>query len=249
MILLTFESESDKRTDDLARMLCLCYDIVRFPDLFLLEEKKFSDRKRIVVSGFIEVDGVAEMSGILLGDYLVFVNGQSVGAGCRWLGESLVPTREEVQAMIENKANYPIGLTFARPLQQTGESQGWGAMGLSAQSDEITMESSETVCVAAESFNQLGIVLETMNYTNDIVVKDLEAVPGPFQAKTKRLKDPQTNELHLSIDAINGEFVPSFATPQMVTSAMERSWKAQKHVNILFCDDERKEWLHSLQDE
>lgn len=223
--------------------------LVGGPQELKLEEKKLVERKRIVLTGFKEVDGVAEINGILIGDYLVFVNGQSVGAGCRWLGDALSPTIKEVQAMIENKSNYPIGLTFARPLSNTDDDEGLSAKFASTRSNEITMETSETVCVAAESFDQLGLILEAENRTNDIVVKDLEAVPGPFQAVASKFKDPQTNQLHLSVESVNGEFVPSFASAQMVTTAMERSWKAQDHVEILFCDDEKKEWLHSLKDE
>jgi hypothetical protein len=212
-----------------------------------LEEKKFEGTKRIVLAGFHEVDGVAEKSGILLGDYLVFVNGISVGAGCRWLGESSSPIRTEVETMINDNSNYPIGLTFARPFQEKEGTQGWSAMmGAGAQNAEITMEESETVCVAAESPAQLGLVLETINRT-DIVVKDLDAVPGPFQSLVKNFKDRQTTQLHLSVDAVNGEFVPSFANAQMVKNAMERSWKSQNCVEVVFCDDERKQWAQSLQ--
>eukprot|EP00980_Cylindrotheca_fusiformis_P001670 scaffold381_cov138-Cylindrotheca_fusiformis.AAC.6 len=212
-----------------------------------LEEKKAENTKRIIVAGFNEVDGIAEKSGILLGDYLVFVNGVSVGAGCRWLGESSIPTKTEVESMINDTSNYPIGLTFARPLRENKGPQGWSAMmGTGGRKADITMEESETVCVAAESPAQLGIVLETIDRT-DIVVKDLEAVPGPFQYTMDSFKDRQTNQLHLSIEAVNGEFVPSFASAQMVKTAMERSWKTQNCVEVLFCDDARKQWTQSLQ--
>jgi hypothetical protein len=149
--------------------------------------------------------------------------------------------------MINDNSNYPIGLTFARPFQEKEGTQGWSAMmGAGAQNAEITMEESETVCVAAESPAQLGLVLETINRT-DIVVKDLDAVPGPFQSLVKNFKDRQTTQLHLSVDAVNGEFVPSFANAQMVKNAMERSWKSQNCVEVVFCDDERKQWAQSLQ--
>ncbi|KAL3944701.1 MAG: hypothetical protein SGBAC_001216 [Bacillariaceae sp.] len=218
------------------------------PEELKLEEKKFEGAKRVALTGFKQVDGIAEKSGILLGDYLVFVNGSSVGAGCRWLGESSSPTRTEVEAMIKDTSKYPIGLTFARPLRDRADSKGWSAMigGGGPKSTAITMENSETVCVAADAPEQLGLVLETLN-ASDIVVKDLEAVPGPFQSLAARLKDRQTKKLHQAIDAVNGEFVPSFASPQMVASAMGRSWKSQGSVAVMFCDDERKKWVQSLQ--
>jgi hypothetical protein len=219
------------------------------PEELDLVEEKLEDTKRIVVSGFHDVDGIAEKSGIFLGDYLVFVNGLSVGAGCRWLDESSSPPLYEVEKMIRDKSNYPIGLTFARPVRGSEENQGWTAMmGSATKKQEITMEDSETVCVASESFEQIGLILETKNLS-DIIVKDLDAVPGPFQSLAKRFKDPQTNQFHLSVEAINGEFVPSFATVQMVKTAMERSWKAQNRVEVLFCDDQRKKWVQSLGEE
>lgn len=217
------------------------------PQELKLEEKNAVGAKRVVLTGFKEVDGIAEKSGILLGDYLVFVNGASVGAGCRWLGESSSPSRMEVEAMIKDTSKYPIGLTFARPLRDGASNKSWSAMiGGGPKSTTITMENSETVSVAADAPEQLGLVLETIN-SSDIVVKDLEAVPGPFQSLASILKDRQTKKFHLSIDAVNGEFVPSFATAQMVMNAMERSWKSQGIVEVMFCDDERKQWVQSLQ--
>ncbi|CAJ1927844.1 unnamed protein product [Cylindrotheca closterium] len=218
------------------------------PEELKLEEKKVEGTKRVALTGFKQVDGIAEKSGILLGDYLVFVNGCSVGAGCRWLGESSNPTMAEVEGMIKDASKYPIGLTFARPLRDRADNKGWSAMisGGGPKSTAITMENSETVCVAADAPEQLGLVLETVN-ASDVVVKDLEGVPGPFQSLAAILKDRQTKKLHQSIDAVNGEFVPSFATPQMVLSAMDRSWKSQGCVEVMFCDDQRKIWVQSLQ--
>lgn len=200
------------------------------------------DTKRIVVNRFNDVDGTAEKSGVLIGDYLVFINGKSVGAGCRWMGETSAPGLKEVTGMLQDKSNYPIGLTFARP-KQTEEKRDW--RGSSQKNELLTMENAETLCVTAENYEQLGLILDIHAYS-DIVVRDLDAVPGPFQMLTNGLKDAETDELHLSIESVNGEFVPSFATTQMIKSAMDRSWKSEDRVEILFCDDERKHWVQSL---
>jgi hypothetical protein len=218
--------------------------IIGGPEEFDLEENKES--KRIVVSGFNDVDGVAEKSGVLLGDYLVFVNGVSVGAGCRWLGETSAPPVNEVYGMLKDLSAYPIGLTFARPQRQSEENRSW--RGANPKNEEISAESAETTCVTAEAYEQLGLVLDIQGFS-DIVVKDLEAVPGPFQQLTIGFKDSATKQVHLSIESVNGEFVPSFANTQMVKSAMDRSWKSENRVEVLFCDDERKQWVHSLKDE
>ena len=125
----------------------------------------------------------------------------------------------------------------------------------------FSMENSETICVTGESTEQLGLDLELKAYC-DIVVKDLQAVPGPFQMSTQHLRDHETESFnHLSVDSVNGEFVPSFATPQMVKGAMDRAWKSsstsaaagassasalpndQSFVEVMYCDDHRKSWV------
>lgn len=220
------------------------------PNEFEMEVRQIDgvESKRVVVTGFKEVDGVSEKSGVLLGDYLVFINGVAVGAGSRWMGEPSGVSLEEVLGMLKSQTNYPIGLTFARPLKQSTESRGWFGGGGGNKEEEIAMDNSETICVSAEAYDQLGLVLDTKGYW-DIVVKDLEAVPGPFQALTNTFADKETGTINLSIESVNGEFVPSFANPQLVRSAMERGWKADTRVEVVFCDDERKVWIQGLQDE
>lgn len=202
------------------------------------------ETKRVIVTGFKDVDGVSEKSGVLLGDYLVFVNGIAVGAGCRWMGEATGQSLEPVDEMLKNESNYPIGLTFARPLKQA-ESRAWFSSATAGKEQPISMDSSETICVAAESYEELGVVLD-MKGNFDIFVTDLEAVSGPFQKMSLAFADKQTDQFHLSIESINGEFVPSFASTQMVKSAMGRSWKSEGRVEVIFCDDERKAWVHGL---
>eukprot|EP00934_Nitzschia_sp_Nitz4_P002390 Nitzschia sp. Nitz4//scaffold206_size41850//33575//38100//NITZ4_007428-RA/size41850-snap-gene-0.6-mRNA-1//-1//CDS//3329541583//2385//frame0 len=214
-----------------------------------LEIKKFGDDvKRITIKGFNETEGVSEKNGILLGDYLVFVNGLPVGAGCRWMAEDTMSSLDDVVAMLKSESSYPIGLTFARPFKQEETNRGWFSRTTAVEEQQIAMESSETMCVSAEEYGQLGVVLDMKGYT-DIVVKDLEAVAGPFQLQLRPLVDAETDMIHLSIDAVNGEFVPSFASPQMVKSAMERSWNSDGRVEVTFCDDELKQWMQTLKDE
>jgi len=212
--------------------------------------KEDKDNKRILLDGFKEVDSASEKAGVLLGDYLVFVNGVSVGAGCRWMGERSAPSLVQVEDMLREKSKYPIGLTFARPQRQGGErGRDWTSTLLgSAPEKIISMETSETICVSANFFEQLGLDLELKAYS-DIVVKDLQAIAGPFQLSTQRLRDPRNNSYnHLSVDSINGEFVPSFATPNLVKSAMERSWKSEKQVEVTYCDIDMKKFIFSLKD-
>ena len=222
--------------------------VIGGPIEVLLKEDK--ENKRILLDGFKEVDSVSEKTGVLLGDYIVFVNGISVGAGCRWMGEISAPSLQEVDEMLRDKSNYPIGLTFARPQRQAEQARDWTSTILGAAPEKaIEMESAETICVSAECYEQLGLDLEIKSYS-DVVVKDLRAITGPLQSATQRLRDPQTDTYsHLSIDAINDEFVPSFATPNLVKSAMERSWKSENRVQVTYCDDDKKMFILNLKDQ
>ena len=222
--------------------------VIGGPSEVVLKEDK--DNKRILLDGFKEVDSVAEKSGVLLGDYLVFINGVAVGAGCRWMGERQAPSLIQVEEMLRDESNYPIGLTFARPRKQEETGRDWTSTLLGAAPEkDIEMETSETLCVSAESYEQLGLELELKAYC-DIIVKDLRAITGPLQVETLRLRDPVTDTFnHLSVDSINGEFVPSFATPNLVKSAMERSWKSEKRVEVTYCDNDMKKFIFNLKDQ
>jgi hypothetical protein len=222
--------------------------VIGGPSEVILKEDK--ENKRILLDGFKEVDSVSEKAGVLLGDYIVFINGVSVGAGCRWMGETSAPALHEVYEMLRDKSNYPIGLTFARPRRQTEQARDWTSTILGASPEKaIEMDSAETTCVSAECYEQLGLDLEIKSYC-DVIVKDLQAIDGPLQLATQRLRDPQTDTYsHLSVDAINGEFVPSFATPNLVKSAMERSWKSENRVQVTYCDDDKKTFILNLNDQ
>lgn len=211
-----------------------------FTEIVLGERKLTNGARRIGVTGFEAVGGAVESSGILLGDQLVFVNGKPVGAGCRWLGEGLPPSLDEVHAMLQNESYYPIGLTFARPRQQRDNA--WKSHFSAAK--EFSDDEAETVCVTADQYADLGCILDLAN-TNDIVVKNFCAVPGPFQRALDKYKDADTRQMHVSIESLNGQFVPSYASKDMVKNALARSWKNESRVEIWLCDDDRKAWVHS----
>jgi hypothetical protein len=64
-------------------------------ELSLTETTLENGQRRVCITGFNPVSGMAESGGILIGDHLVFVNAVPFGAGCRWLGESPLPSIEE----------------------------------------------------------------------------------------------------------------------------------------------------------
>jgi hypothetical protein len=209
-------------------------------EVVLGERKLTNGARRIGVTGFEAIGGAAESSGILLGDQLVFVNGMPVGAGCRWIGEGGVPpSLGDVNAIIQEESNYPIGLTFARPRQRDSS---WKSRFSAAE--EFSDDEAETVCVTADRYADLGCILDMAN-TNDIVVTNFFAVPGPFQRALDKYKDADTHQMHVSIESLNGQFVPSYASKDMVKNALARSWKNEKRVEIWLCDDDRKAWVHS----
>lgn len=206
------------------------------PMELIFGETHEGDKRRVVVKGFNNVNGMAESSGILIGDQLVFVNGFPVGAGCRWLGTPSTPSMEEVFDMLKNESFYPIGLIFARPKQQ--KTSRW-----SSTSESLSDAEADTICVTAESQGRLGCLLDQA-INSDVVVTDFEAVPGVFQRALAACKDEHGN-LCLSVDSIDGQSVPFYATVEMVRNALNRSWNSGESTELLLCDDELKKWLFS----
>ena len=204
------------------------------PSELVLVETQDTGKRRITVQGFVDVSGRAECSNIFIGDHLVFINGLPVGAACRWLGVPTAPTMEEVMGMLQDPLHYPIGLTFARPVKQAGSR--W-------KSGEFSDAEAETVCVTADSPERLGCQFGAEN-VRSVVVTDFLAVPGVYQRAMSSCKD-DNGVIQASIDSINGQFVPSYATVDLVRNALNRSWKASKTTVIRLCDDERKRWLLS----
>jgi len=207
-------------------------------EVVLGERQLSSGTRRIVVSRFEDISGAVERSRILLGDHLVFINGAPVGAGCRWLGEPSTPSLGNIHIMLQDESSYPMGLTFARPRQKDST---WSSHFSAAK--QFSDDEAETICVTVERFADLGCVFELLN--TDVVVNSFCAVPGAFQDALGRYKDSTSNRMHASIDWLNGQFVPTYATTHMVLNALTRSWKKDKRVEIWLCDDDRKAWVHS----
>ncbi|CAB9516018.1 expressed unknown protein [Seminavis robusta] len=246
LIRQVFEASATDKEANLGGPTELCLEEVR--------DEKTGKGKRIVLSGFNDAGGIAETSGILIGDYLIFINGTSVGAGSRWLGEGPAPTLEEVYGILRDPQNYPMGLTFARPRQTENDDKSWSFLGNNKQTpqkDEKNLfndEDSETVAVSTERLELLGCVFDVAEGTNDIVVTDFYAVSGYFQNTLSPVarRDGSSQIVKLAVESIDGQFVPTYASKDMVLNAIKRSWSKERRVEVLFSDDACKQWVHSL---
>jgi hypothetical protein len=133
-----------------------------------------------------------------------------------------------------------MGLTFARPRRQRDGASRWAnpSRGDRAFRDD----EAETMCVTFDRPSQLGCVFEETR-DHDVVVADFRAVPGVFQRALGACLRPK---FPLSIDAVNGQFVPSYASKEMVRSAIQRSWKSEGRVEVCLCDDTNRRWIHAV---
>jgi len=207
------------------------------PQELVLGEEQHDRARRVVISGFVNVSGRVESGGIYIGDHLVFINGLPVGAGCRWLGVEPSPSLNEVYDMVKTDSSYPMGLTFARPRQTEGRWPSSPGGGRDFRDDEA-----DTMCITVDTPEQLGCVFEQLR-NHDIVVGDFKAVPGAIQRAIGKYRK---NKVHLAVDSLNGQFVPSYATKDMVRSAVSRSWKSDGRVEMWLSDDMQKHWLHAM---
>lgn len=204
------------------------------PSELIFNETNECGKRRVAITGFTSVSGMAERCGVLIGDQLVFINGLPVGAGCRWLDAPSSPSLKEVMDMICNDGFYPIGLTFARRQQQNVSR--WAV-----STDEFSDAEAETICVTASSQDRLGILLGQMD-NGDITVADFQGVPGLFQQAMEKCKQ-RSGSLNLAVESINGQIVPSYASIDIVRNALNRSWTTSETTLLILCDDEQKKWL------
>ena len=205
------------------------------PDEFLFEEKKLeSGEKKIVIKGLQRTAGIAEVNGIILGDQLVSVNGFPVGEGCKKQGDPS-PDINGVMAMIRNEDN--LVLTFART--KRGQDNRWNVMGPSS----FDIDNAETFIINSSSgYEQLGCEFGVGTESGSIVVKQFHGIKG---AAWKAMEDKIGKcIIGLSVEAIAGQMVPSYASSEMVQHALERNWPT----DVLFCNDDQRMWVRTTQE-
>ena len=238
----------------------------------LLEEEKSEKNgpKKIVVAGFEGVAGAIERSDVFIGDSLIYLNGEPIGAASRQLG---IPSKslEDVVANLQNDDCYPMSLMFAR----AKTSNRW----FGGPSLDITNATKFNVTV--NSKDELGCEFEGGNQHGDAVVKNFVTVEGkwmyffgcvlctlwdlrllfevhkiltifcplfrkgPIQRILLANKDRRRWQ-GMSIESIDGQVIPSYANCDMVLNVMQQSWKKHKRLEFVLCDDAHKRWLQQL---
>jgi len=160
-----------------------------------------------------------------------------------------------VISLVRDPFNYPIGLTFARPMKTSDETSRWSsivgaaaAATADAEDTGIKDDEAETICVTADEPELLGCIFDNAERpTSDVVVTDFLSIRGFFQrVMSKAVYEQHDGFFNLAIESVNGEFVPSYASKEMMKNVLKRSWTKHHRVEILFCDDERKSYVHSL---
>ena len=200
-------------------------------ELVLEEAKNEGGGKRVVVKSFQDVAGVAEQSGVFIGDHLISVCGFPVGAGCLKHGDPM-PEFKHVRSIIENES--PLALTFARPKR---EERWTNVMGSNA-ADMI--DGAETFTVAALDADQLGCNFSAGQAAGTIVVGSFKAVKGCVVRTME--KELGKAIIGLSIESVAGQVVPSYASPAMVKAAVARNWPT----DIIFRNTAQEEWIKTL---
>ena len=200
-------------------------------ELVLEEAKNEGGGKRVVVKSFQDVAGVAEQSGVFIGDHLISVCGFPVGAGCLKHGDPM-PEFKHVRSIIENES--PLALTFARPKR---EERWTNVMGSNA-ADMI--DGAETFTVAALDADQLGCNFSAGQAAGTIVVGSFKAVKGCVMRTME--KELGKAIIGLSIESVAGQVVPSYASPAMVKAAVARNWPT----DIIFRNTAQEEWIKTL---
>lgn len=203
------------------------------PEELVLDEQMIGDTSLVCICGFNNMSGAVESGGVLLGDHLVFLNGEPVGVGCHWMSTGRGPSLGETNALLQSPQSFPIALTFARP-KVNASSPRWGTGELFSDSD------AKTICVTAESYDQLGMTLESHPSGSGIVVENFLPVAGIFQRTISSKVDVRQRPI---LESVNQRVLPPSSNVQHVKSAIERSWKVNRSVHVRLSNSPLKEWL------
>jgi len=204
------------------------------PNEIVMEERNVDGISKICIKDFNEVDGSVESRGIFLGDHLIFINGNPVGTGMTTKDETSQLKLSQIKRVLTDSSSYPLCLTFARPCSKS-------------RNAEFDVDSTETknLSVIVIDPRQLGFDLGEGSKPNHYIVKKFYPVRGSLQLKIEESVGRKVCR-GLSIVSINGEKVPSYANCSIVMNAMKRSWTRKNHLELVLCDEDKKQSILQL---
>jgi hypothetical protein len=50
----------------------------------------------------------------------------------------------------------------------------------------------------------------------------------------------------MSIESIDGQVIPSYASCEVVLNAMQQNWKKNEKLELILCDNVHRRWLQDL---
>ena len=145
-----------------------CLSLKGGPEELILEVIKGEETRNLIsIKGFKNIDGMAETMGAVIGDRLLFVNGERVGIGC---GSIQSPSLDELILFLANPESYPVALTFGRENHGTSR---W-----TDENVTFNIDKAFTFCVTISSFDELGCTLGTGNNPQDFIIESFNDIMG-----------------------------------------------------------------------
>lgn len=173
-----------------------------------------SDNRKVYLSEFNYIPGTLESNGVLIGDQLVAINDMNIsvaGDGANDYEDRL----SRVSMMIHASSSYPLTFHFSRPSQ--------------AGAPHITLS------VTVKHEEDIGCKFGCLEqYSDYIAVELFTDVKGPIQ---KLIRAKCSDASKLRVDAVDGQVAPSYVTPGMMASVLQRRWETNKKVEFILFDE------------
>ena len=180
-----------------------------------------SHNKKIYLSDFKRITGVLESSGVFIGDRLIAINDMDISVDGEIGANDYEDRLARVSMMIHASSSYPLTFHFSRP---TGKSTGTSTCDFHTFS--VTVFHEEDIGCKFGCLEQ---------YSDCIAVESFFDVKGPIQ-KLIRSKC-NDDSLLLRIDAVDGQVAPSYVTPGMMLSVLQRRWESNGKVELVLLDE------------
>ena len=184
---------------------------------------------KLYLKSFKNIAGKLESNGVLIGDHLVAINDLTVSvrddneSGANDYEDRL----ERVHMMMHAASSYPLSFYFKRP-------KGHGKSNIGSTKLSITVDNLE----------EIGCTFGCLEQLSDcIAVESFHDVNGPIQ---KQILSSCQSSNALRVDVVDGQVAPSYVTPGMMTSVLQRRWEANGRVEVIFCDERQQHWVRTV---